>query len=367
MADASNELTLAEIRARIDELDLQLQGLFNERAELALQVARAKQAAGRTDFYRPEREAQVLERLASCNTGPMSDQALQSIMREIMSACLALQKPLQAAYLGPEGTFTHVAAQKHFGQSVSLQPEDSIDAIFKAVESDQVHYGVVPVENSTAGMVAYTLDCLVNSSLFICGEMALPIHHQLLSKAPDLETIQKVLAHPQALSQCRHWLDTHLADRPREAVSSNGEAARLAVSDSALAAIAPHAASQRYQLSLLACNIEDVANNTTRFWILGKQQVAASGRDMTSIMVAIRNSPGMLHRLVAPAAELGVDLVRIESRPSLRQAWDYNFFIDLKGHIDDSRISQLLAAIRREAVMLKVLDSYTASTADSAN
>lgn len=361
MSRPSDDDALADARAQIDDLDQRIHALINERAGVALKVAEIKQAAGRTDFYRPEREARVLERIAARNEGPLADTAVAHIMREVMSACLALEKPMTVAYLGPEGTYTQAAVYKHFGHAVAAVPQPAIGDIFREVEAGNAHFGVVPVENSTEGVVTHTLDQLVGSNLSICGEVALAVHHHLLSHAREFGAIKRVVAHAQSLAQCRDWLDTHLPGAVREAVSSNGEAARRVVDDPAAAAIAARAASDFYELPIVASNIEDEPNNTTRFLVLGTQTVAASGNDMTSILVSIRNQPGMLYRLLAPAADAGVDLARIESRPSRRQAWDYNFFIDIEGHADDAPVRRLIEAIEAEAVMLKILGSYPRS------
>jgi chorismate mutase/prephenate dehydratase len=357
-APNSDDQALTRARERIDALDEQIQALIAERAGVALDVARIKQARQRTDFYRPEREADVLRRVAERNAGPLDDATISRLMREVMSACLALEAPLKVAYLGPEGTYTQAAVYKHFGHSVQALPLAAIDEIFREVEAGNADFGVVPVENSTEGVVSHTLDQLVGSSLSICGEVALAVHHHLLSREQDLTAVKRVVAHAQSLAQCRKWLDRRLPGVVREAVASNGEAARRVASESQAAAIAGRAASEFYELPMLASNIEDEPNNTTRFLVLGKQQVPATGNDMTSILVAIRNQPGMLHKLLTPGAQAGVDLTRIESRPSRRQAWDYNFFIDLEGHIDEARVRQVLDAIESQAAMLKVLGSY---------
>ncbi|GAB3682654.1 prephenate dehydratase [Salinisphaera aquimarina] len=358
MSTQSDDQALSQARERIDTLDQQIQRLIAERAGVALDVARIKQAQGRSDFYRPEREADVLRRVAERNDGPLDDATITRIMREVMSACLALESPLKVAYLGPEGTYTQAAVYKHFGHSVKAIPLAAIDEIFREVEAGNADFGVVPVENSTEGVVSHTLDQLVGSSLSICGEVALAVHHHLLSRAEDLAGVKRVVAHAQSLAQCRKWLDSHLPGVVREAVASNGEAARMVAGETQAAAIAGRAASEFYELAMLASNIEDEPNNTTRFLVLGKQHVPATGNDMTSILVAIRNQPGMLHRLLTPGAEAGVDLTRIESRPSRRQAWDYNFFIDIEGHADESRVRDVIAAIESQAVMLKILGSY---------
>lgn len=353
------EDALKAARSRIDALDVQLQQLINERADIARGIATIKVQNGDSgDFYRPGREAEVLRAVAQRNSGPLADETIVRLMREIMSACLALESPLRVAYLGPEGTYTQAAVYKHFGHAVGSMALTAIDEIFREVEAGNADYGVVPVENSTEGVVSHTLDQLVGSPLSICGEVSLAVHHHLLSNAPDMSAIKRVVAHAQSLAQCRSWLDTNLPNVMREAVASNGEAARMVQAESESAAIAARAASDLYGVPVLASNIEDEPNNTTRFLVLGHQQVSPTGHDMTSIMVSIRNQPGMLHRLLAPAADAGVDLSRIESRPSRRAAWDYNFFIDLEGHIQEQRVRQVIDNIEGQAAYLKILGSY---------
>lgn len=353
------EDALKAARSRIDALDVQLQQLINERADIARGIATIKVQNGDSgDFYRPGREAEVLRAVAQRNSGPLADETIARLMREIMSACLALESPLRVAYLGPEGTYTQAAVYKHFGHAVGSMALTAIDEIFREVEAGNADYGVVPVENSTEGVVSHTLDQLVGSPLSICGEVSLAVHHHLLSNAPDMSAIKRVVAHAQSLAQCRSWLDTNLPNVMREAVASNGEAARMVQAESESAAIAARAASDLYGVPVLASNIEDEPNNTTRFLVLGHQQVSPTGHDMTSIMVSIRNQPGMLHRLLAPAADAGVDLSRIESRPSRRAAWDYNFFIDLEGHIQEQRVRQVIDNIEGQAAYLKILGSY---------
>lgn len=358
--NGGNDNALESARRRIDALDGRLLDLISQRAEIAAEVARIKADDGHDDgdCYRPAREAEVLRRMADINPGPLDDVTVTRLMREIMSACLALESPLRVAYLGPEGTYTQAAVYKHFGYAVSAQPLDAIDEIFREVETGNADYGVVPVENSTEGVVTHTLDQLVSSRLQICGEAALAVHHHLLSAAASLDDVSRVVAHAQSLAQCRTWLDARMPGVVREAVASNGEAARMVAAGGDAAAIAGRAASEFYGVPILACNIEDESNNTTRFLVLGTRKVPATGDDRTSIMVAINNQQGMLHRLLTPIADAGVDMVRIESRPSRRMAWDYNFFIDLVGHVDDAPVDQALAMIREHAATLKILGSY---------
>ncbi|RMG36807.1 MAG: prephenate dehydratase [Gammaproteobacteria bacterium] len=355
----SEEEQLGEIRQRIDAIDEQIQTLLNRRAEAAMEVARIKLASDpNAVFYRPEREAQVLRMVKARNQGPLPDEEVARLFREIMSACLALERPLQVAYLGPEGTFTQAAALKHFGHSVRTQPLSSISDVFQEVESDKADYGVVPVENSSEGVVNHTLDMFISSSLQICGEVSLRIHQNLLGKAQPLEEIRTVFSHQQSLAQCRNWLDRHLPYVERVAVGSNAEAARLAAETPHAAAIAGEAAAELYDLDILACHIEDEPDNTTRFLVIGRHASGPSGDDKTSLMVTTRNEAGGLYRLLAPLAHHGVSMTRIESRPSRRGNWDYVFFIDLLGHREEPEVSKALEELRGLAGMYKELGSY---------
>lgn len=348
---------LAELRLRIDELDEQLQSLMNQRGRLAMEVAAAKQAMGESNYYRPAREAEVLRKVMARNQGPLPDATLVRLFRELMSACLALEGPLRVAYLGPAGTYTEAAVYKHFGHAIMPLPLTGIAEVFREVEADRAHFGVVPVENSTEGMVNHTLDMLARSSLLICGEVVQAIHHCLLGRG-DLTQVQEVRAHAQSLAQCRQWLARTLPQAHQVAVSSNAEAARQAAELSHVAAIAGRIAAETYQLAMLAENIEDDPENTTRFLVIGKQKIGSTGQDKTSLMLATQNKPGALHRLLAPFAEQGVSMTRIESRPSRRSPWDYNFFVDFEGHAEDARIQTLLRAVADEAMIFKVLGSY---------
>lgn len=355
----SEEEQLGEIRKRIDTLDQQIQDLLNQRAEAAMEVARIKLSADPDAvFYRPEREAQVLRMVKARNRGPLPDEEMARLFREIMSACLALERPLQVAYLGPEGTFTQAAALKHFGHSVRTQPLSSIPDVFQEVESDKADYGVVPVENSSEGVVNHTLDMFISSSLQICGEVSLRIHHNLLGKPQAMDEIRTVFSHQQSLAQCRNWLDRHLPYVERVAVGSNAEAARLAAETDHAAAIAGEAAAELYDLEILARNIEDEPDNTTRFLVIGRHGSGPSGDDKTSLMVTTRNEAGGLYRLLSPLAEHGVSMTRIESRPSRRGNWDYVFFIDLLGHREEPEVAKALEALQRLAGMYKELGSY---------
>jgi chorismate mutase/prephenate dehydratase len=352
---------LDKIRARIDGLDEQIQTLINERARCAHEIAEIKRSASAgadVVFYRPEREAQILRAIQARNTGPLSGEAMAGIFREIMSVCLALEQQLTVAYLGPEGTFTELAALKHFGSAINTKPMSAINEVFREVEAGAVSFGVVPVENSTEGVVNHTLDMFINSPLKICGEVLLRIHHHLLGRTKTLKAVKKVAAHQQALAQCREWLDINLPGIPRIAVSSNAEAAKLASKESDVAAISSEHAAGIYKLDVLASNIEDEPDNTTRFLVIGKQSTPPSGQDKTSIMVSAKNQAGALYNLLAPLANYERSMTRIESRPSRRGAWEYVFFIDIEGHVEDLAMQRALRALEKEAALLKLLGSY---------
>ena len=336
-----------------------MQGLLNERAALAQNVAEIKLEAGESgNFYRPEREIQVLRKVQERQSGPLSKEEMARLFREVMSACLALEQPLTVAFLGPEGTFTQAATLKHFGHSVVTQPQKSIDAIFREVASGSVDYGVVPVENSTEGVINHTLDQLVNSSLKICGEVALRIHHHLMGLGGDLSEVRKIYSHAQSLAQCRQWLNRHVHDIELVDVSSNAEAARRASNEPGAAAIAGETAAEIYGLNLIEKNIEDNPDNTTRFLILGRNAVPPSGDDKTVLLVSAQNRPGALFDLLKPLANNNVSMSRIESRPSQQGMWDYLFFVDIDGHCEEARIASALEELKAEASLFKILGSF---------
>jgi chorismate mutase/prephenate dehydratase len=350
---------LTDIRARIDALDEEIQRLINARAAQAQEVAKIKQAAGEaTDFYRPEREAQVLRKVLARNQGPLASEEMARLFREIMSACLALEQPLSVAFLGPAGTFTQAAALKHFGHSVQTLPLATINEVFREVESGTANYGVVPVENSTEGVINHTLDMFVQSSLTICGEVELRVHHHLLASDGGLLNIKRIYSHQQSLAQCREWLDAHLSGVERIAVSSNAEAARRASKEEGAAAIAGEVAAELYGLTVLEANIEDNPDNTTRFLVIGRQKCPPSGDDKTSLLVSASNKPGSLYRLLKPFADKGISLSRIESRPSRLANWEYVFFIDIAGHVQDAKVADCLTLLKEETTLFKVLGSY---------
>jgi chorismate mutase/prephenate dehydratase len=352
---------IRRLRDRIDELDARILELINERAQCANDIGHLKGEGG--VVYRPEREAQVLRRLAELNAGPLPDAAIQHLFVEIISACRALERALAIAYLGPRGTYSEEAARKQFGAAATPLACASIAEVFRQVESGAAGYGVVPVENSTEGSIGTTLDLLVGTRLRICGEVLLPIHHCLLSQAPAIEDVKVVFAHSQSLGQCNEWLARHLPAAERVALASNAEAARRAAAEGGTAAIASRAAGELYRLPLLAENIEDEPNNTTRFLVVADQDVAPSGRDKTSFVMSAQNRPGAMHELLGPLAQHGVSMSKFESRPSRTGLWEYVFFVDIEGHQLDAAVAQALAAVRTKAAFLKVLGSYPVAVA----
>jgi len=352
---------LASARERIDAVDAELHALLNERARLAQLVGISKHRDGHlVDFYRPEREAEVLRRAKERNRGPLRDEEVLRLFREIMSACLAQQEPLKVAFLGPEGTFTQTAVLTHFGHSVRALPLPSVDEVFHEVEAGNVDFGVVAIENSTEGMVINTLDRFLTTPVKICGEVELHIHHYLLGRMHTLAEIERVCSHQQALAQCRGWLDEHLPHAERVAVTSNAEGARRARDEKGSAAIAGETAAEVYGLDVLAPEIEDQADNTTRFFVLGRKLLAPSGQDRTTLLVSVghTDAPGALFRLLEPLAKHRVSMTRIESRPSRRRKWDYVFFIDIEGHVEDAHVARALAALEKRASLYRVLGSY---------
>jgi chorismate mutase/prephenate dehydratase len=352
-------IPLSELREKIDAIDTQLLQLMNHRAECALEVAKTKLAQGETGtFYRPDRESLVLRRIQELNSGPLANETVVRFFRELMSACLALEKPLDVAFLGPEGTFTQQAAFKHFGHAVKTIPAATINDIFNSVESGSCQFGVVPVENSTEGVISHTLDRLLSSPLKICGEVEIRVHQNLLSFAENLADINEVYSHSQSLAQCRQWLSKHLPHAIQTAVSSNAEAARLAASNLHTAAIAGIAAAEVYDLKNIEKNIEDEANNTTRFIIIGGQTSAPTGKDKTTLVVSTVNQAGALYKTLEPFATAGVDMLNIESRPSRQGLWDYVFFIDIEGHNEDINVADALTLLKNKVNMFKLLGSY---------
>ena len=364
MTDQSNDeaARLLALREQIDLLDREILGRLNQRAQCALEVAEVKQQSSEGAapvFYRPEREAQVLRNIAQLNPGPLSDEKVMAVYRQIMSACLALEEPLRVGFLGPEGTFTQMATQKQFGHAIISVPMVTVDDVFREVASENCNYGVVPVENSTEGVISHTLDNFLSSNLRICGEVELRIHHHLMV-APDVDvtSIKKIYAHSQGLAQCRRWLDGHMPNVPRISTTSNGEAARRVLEEKDAAAIAGEIAAETYGLKILSKKIEDQSDNTTRFLVVGRESIAASGQDKTSIMVSTHNQPGALYKLLEPFHRHNVSLTSIETRPSRTGMWSYVFFIDFEGHQDDELIQTVLGEIDGDTLEVKLLGSY---------
>lgn len=354
---------LSDIRQQIDGIDDQLLQLLSERASIAQMVGVSKRQQGpitTADLYRPEREAQVLRRMLENNHGPLSNVEVARLFREIMSACLAQQEPLKIGFLGPEGTFTQQAVFKHFGHSVRGIPLPSIPEVFHEVQAGHADFGVVPIENSTGGVVEFSIDMFLNTSLKICGEIELRIHQNLMGSMRGLENIKRVCSHPQSLSQCRQWLLRNLPHVELVPVTSNAEAARRARDEEGTAAIAGQVAAEVYNLQIIVPEIEDQPDNTTRFLVLGPKLFAPSGKDKTTLLVSAGDTggPGALHRLLEPLARRGISMTRIESRPSRKKKWDYVFFVDLEGHADAEPLKSALDELKKQASLFKVLGSY---------
>ena len=351
---------LAEARERIDGIDRQIQSLIAERAGWAQRVGKAKgPLKAAIDYYRPEREAQVLRQVLDRNDGPLADDVLLRLFREIMSACLAQQEPLKVGFLGPEGTFSQQALIKHFGHSARGLPLGSIEEVFQEVEAGHADFGVVPVENSGQGTIQSTLDMFLTSSLKICGEVELHVHQYLLSRTGHIEDIERVCSHAMSLAQCKAWLRQTLPQAERLAVASNAEAARRARLADDVAAIAGESAGHVYGLKkVIAGPIEDRQDNTTRFLVLGRELFNASGHDRTSLLVFVRDQPGALFNVLRPFAKYGISMNRIESRPSHAGLWQYAFFIDVAGHLDDDPVKNALSELGEYAADVKILGSY---------
>ena len=350
---------LKQLRDRIDVIDSELLKLISARAGLAQEIGQIKNGMA----YRPEREAQVLARLCELNTGPLANEHIVRLFTEIMSLCRSMEEPLTVAYLGPQGTFSEEAALKRFGGVVATLACSSIDDVFRKVEAGVAGYGVVPVENSTEGAVGRSLDLLLQTPLKVCGEIKLPIHQLLLARHTDLSRIVKIYSHPQSFSQCHEWLNTnlpHLSGEARINAASNADAARLAAGDENAAAVAGKKAGEVFGLTVCAENIEDDPNNTTRFLVIAAQEVAASGKDKTSLVMSVRNRPGAIYELLAPLARHGVSMTRLESRPSRASLWEYVFFVDIEGHKQDAKIATALEELQEKAAFLKILGSYPA-------
>jgi chorismate mutase/prephenate dehydratase len=350
---------LAAVREQIDGIDREIQSLIAERALWARQVGKAKgKLAAAIEYYRPEREAQVLRRVVDRNDGPLADDVLVRLFREIMSACLAQQEPLKIGYLGPEGTFSQQAVHKHFGHSAKGLPLASVEEVFDEVSAGHADFGVVPVENSGQGTIQSTLDMFLSSPLKICGEVELRVHQYLLSRTGHIEDIERVYSHALSLAQCRSWLRQHLPKAEKQALASNAEAARRARNADDSAAIAGENAAHVYGLKIVAGPIEDHADNTTRFLVIGRALFPPSGNDRTSLLVFVKDQPGALYKVLEPLARRGVSMNRIESRPAHTGLWQYAFFIDVGGHVEESPLRDALAELGDFAAQVSVLGSY---------
>lgn len=357
---ADADADLSELRARIDTVDAEIQRLIAERATTARAIGEIKGATAAVDFYRPEREAQVLRAVVERNAGPLSDQEMVRVFREIMSACLAQEEPLKVAFLGPEGTFTHTAVTKHFGHSVRALSVPTIGEIFQEVEAGIADFGVTPVENSTEGTVNHTLDMFLTSPLKICGEVELRIHQHLMGRMKELGQIRRICSHSQSLAQCRGWLAQYLPKVELIPVSSNAEAARRARDEEGTAALAGESAAEVYELDILFREVEDQGDNTTRFLVIGRKLFPPSGQDKTSLLISSSDThgPGVLLNLLAPLAKFGVNMTRIESRPSRRKKWDYVFFVDVDGHADEHPLREALEEVQAHTDLFRVLGAY---------
>lgn len=348
---------LNALRKAIDEVDRQLVALLGERARIAQEVGRVKDITD-TPVYRPEREAEVLRNVAAANRGPLSGAALAVIFREVMSACRALERRIRVACLGPAGTFSELAVLKQFGSAVDTVPCLSIDEVFRAVEAGAADFAIAPVENSTEGSVTRTLDLLLATPLAIVAEVSLPVEHHLLTGSGSMQGVTRITAHAQSLAQCVNWLNQHYPAIERQPVASNGEAARLASADPTVAAIAGEAAASRYGLVPVASHIQDDPGNRTRFVVLGRQHAQPSGRDKTSLILAVAHRAGAVHHMLAPLARHGVSMTRFESRPAKTGAWEYYFYVDIEGHEQEPKVAVALGQLRGECAFYKSLGSY---------
>ncbi len=350
-------MQIPELRQHIDMIDTEILRLLNRRAELVLEVGRQK-AADNLDFHVPQREEEIYARLQAENTGPFPAHAVRPVFREVISACLSLEHALRVAYLGPRATFSHLAAMERFGLSAQFLAMRSIGEVFAEVEKDNADFGVIPVENSTEGVVSHTLDMFVDSTLQICGEVIVEAALHLLSKVPTLGEVRKIYSHPHGLAESRKWLERNAPNVPVVETSSTGAAAEIAASEPGAAAISSELAASLYDLTILQRRIEDHPNNFTRFLVIGKKGVPPTAADKTSILFSIKDRVGALHRMLEPFAARQINLTKIESRPSKKRLWEYVFYVDFEGHASEPRVRQALDVLREECVFLKILGSY---------
>ncbi|WP_019141739.1 prephenate dehydratase [Noviherbaspirillum massiliense] len=348
---------LKSLREQIDAIDAQILDLLNRRALIAEQVGHVK-AETNAPVFRPEREAQVLLGVANRNPGPLHGTDVQTIFREIMSACRALERRVTVAYLGPAGTFSEQAVYQQFGHAVEVLPCSSIDEVFRAAEAGTAEFGVVPVENSSEGAVNRTLDLLLQTTLVISGEVSIPVHHSLMTKSGSMDGVHRICAHSQALAQCQAWLNQNYPNIERQAVASNGEAARMASEDAGVAAIAGEVAGEKYNLQVVKAHVQDDPHNRTRFAVIGRLQTAPSGKDQTSLILSVPNKAGAVYSMLAPLARHGVSMTRFESRPARMGTWEYYFYVDIEGHARDEKVAKALAELKENAAFFKLLGSY---------
>lgn len=348
---------LKPLREQIDAIDKQILSLLNQRACVAQEVGHVK-AETNAPVFRPEREAQVLRKVADSNPGPLDSGDVQTIFREIMSSCRALERRVNVAYLGPPGTFSEQAVYRQFGHAVEGMPCASIDEVFRATEAGTADFGVVPVENSSEGAINRSLDLLLQTTLSISGGLSIPVHHSLMTKTGSMDGVKRICAHSQTLAQCQGWLNQNHPDIERQAVASNGEAARIASEDPAAAAIAGEIAGERYNLVVVTAHVQDDPHNRTRFAVIGRLQPAPSGKDQTSLVLSVPNKAGAVYNMLAPLATHGVSMTRFESRPARMGTWEYYFYVDLEGHAQEDKVAKALAELKQNAAFFKVLGSY---------
>lgn len=350
---------LKKLRDKIDAIDEEILGLFNKRANIVLEVAHAKRKEN-SKFYAPEREKEIFQRLTSLNKGPFPNDALKTIFREILSASLSLEEPMQVAYLGPQATFTHLAALRYFGSSANFIPVEGIGNIFEHVNTGKADFGVVPVENSNEGVVSYTLDMFVDYDLKVAGEIVLEISHSLMSLTGDKAKIKKIYSHPQPAAQCRRWLETNMPGTRILESPSTAMAAKLASQSPDSAAIASEVAAKVYDLSFVERHIEDSKSNFTRFLVISKESPRKTGKDKTSLVFSTKDRPGALYEILQPFRDAKINLTKIESRPSRRKAWEYIFFVDMEGHVEDKKLRNAIEEVKEGCLYMKILGSYPA-------
>lgn len=348
---------LKPLRDQIDAIDAEILELLCRRGEIVVKVGHTK-AKSDAPVFRPEREAQVLRGVAERNRGPLANEDVQTIFREIMSACRALEKRTTVAYLGPSGTYSEQAALQQFGRTIDGMACASIDEVFRAAEAGTADFGVVPIENSTEGTINRTLDLLLQSPLIISGELSIPVHHSLMTKTGTMQNVKLICAHAQALAQCQAWLNQHFPNIERLAVASNGEAARMASEDASVAAVAGELAGEKYNLQVVHAHIQDDPHNRTRFAVIGRLETVPSGNDQTSVVLSVKNQAGAVYKMLEPLARYGVSMTRFESRPARTGSWEYNFFIDIEGHAKDDKVAKALVELKEHAAYFKLLGSY---------